>query len=306
MKQFRLLCCHVMAAITLTILLASCEKSITTDSTANCRLTFSVTNSDAPAPSGSAAGNTTRATVSIGDYFTKLNIMLFDSLGNRAFDKVKTQMATDDDFGQLACQLVEGTYTVVAVGHSSIKSATIKSPDMVQFTASDGEKLTDTFVYCGQVTVSDASASANNFNLTMHRATAMVQIEPVDVYVPQQFTRLIIGYTGGSANVNPTTLLGTTKSTQSEARAAVMPQLYQVFTFPYMADSCLLKMTLTAYDADGNTLKQRTLNDVPVTRNRITRCYGTLLDDGGVWQYQQATFGFTVNPDWDGVNEYMF
>ena len=256
----------------------------------NCRLTFSVTNSDK-----------TRATVSIGDYFQKLNIMLFDSLGERSFDKVKTQLATDDDFGTLTCQLVTGTYTVVAVGHSSIKSATIKSPDMVQFTASDGEKLTDTFVYCGTLTVGGSPA---NYNLTMHRATAMVQIEPVDTYVPDQFTRLVIGYTGGSANVNPTTLEGTTKSTQSEARQRA--SYYQVFTFPYMADSCSLKMTLTAYDADGNALKQRTLTDVPVTRNRITRCYGTLFDDGGVWQYQQATFGFTVNPDWDGVNEYMF
>ena len=77
--------------------------------------------------------------------------MLFDADGQKVFDKVRTQLATDDDFGTLSAALQAGTYTVVAVGHSSLVSATIKSPQMVQFTAKDGQKLDGHFCYCGEV-----------------------------------------------------------------------------------------------------------------------------------------------------------
>lgn len=88
-----------------------------------------------------------------GDHFTKLHVMLFDESGERAFATVKTQTAGDSDFGTLSVNVAPGTYTVVAVGHSSARTATLKSPWLVQFTASDGEKLTDTFCICTQITV---------------------------------------------------------------------------------------------------------------------------------------------------------
>ena len=147
--------------------------------------------------------------------FTKLNVMLFDQDGNRVFDKVKTQTASDDDFLQMSMKLTEGTYWVVAVGHSSKNSATIKSTEAVQFTASEGEKLTDTFCHCSQITVSGSSA---NFTLPMYRAGAMIQFVLTDSQVPDNFAYFLMEYTGGSANFNPTTLEGITKSSQSEKR----------------------------------------------------------------------------------------
>ena len=272
------------------LLLVACEKPLIDGSdNGNVTLTFGVTQKDA-----------TRGTVAIGNYFSKLNVMLFDEDGNRAFEKVATQTIEDDGFGILNLSLVEGTYTVVAVGHSSARSVTVKSPVMVQFTASDGEKLTDTFCYCGTVTV---GSDDNQYELTMLRATAMVQIKMTDEVVPNQFAKLVIGYTGGSANFNPTTLEGTTKSTQSEARQAAAT--YQVYTFPYMSVTGKLKMTLTAQDANGVVLYQRTIDDVPVTRNRITRYTGHIFDDT-LGEITQAGFGFTVDGDWGGIDDYTF
>lgn len=279
------------------LMLAGCEKALLPDGGAtgakgNVTLRFTANNGDA----------TRAATTNLAAYFGKLNVMVFDSSGDRVFSSVKTQTSDDEGFGQMTCQLQEGTYTVVAVGHSSIRSATIKSPQMVQFTASDGEKLTDTFSCCQQIEVGNEELQQT---FTMKRVAAMVQFRLTDRNVPEGFARMVIGYTGGSANFNPSTLEGTTKSTQSESRQRSDTSTYQVFTFPYMAATGSLKMTLTAYDGDGNTLRQRVFENVPVTRNRITTYEGQFFD-GTEGNFTQTVFGFSVNGDWDGEDRHTF
>lgn len=278
-----------------TIFFASCEKPLVDDGfndvDGNVTLTFS------------AAGAQTRsANVTIGDYFTKLNVMLFNEDGTKYFEKVRTQYSSDENFGQMSLTLPAGEYTVVAVGHSSVKSATIKSPEMVQFTASDGEKLTDTFCYCGNVTIGDEPAQ---YALTMSRVTAMVRFQFTDEEIPASLASVKFDYTGGSANFNPLTSEGTTKSTQSENRPVSGNDMYQVFTFPYLSATGTLKMTISALTSTGDVIKKKTLDAVPVTRNRITTYTGTLFSDGE-GTITQSGFGFTVNPDWDGEDQYNF
>ena len=109
--------------------LSSCEKPIQGhEDDGNVRLTFAPSVQDV----------TTRGTVTVGDFFQKMNIQLFDASGNKVFDKVRTQTRDDDDFSVMSLQLKPGAYTVISVGHSSTVSANIKSTEMVQFTASDG------------------------------------------------------------------------------------------------------------------------------------------------------------------------
>ena len=275
------------------LLLTSCEKPILTegyDESGNVTLTFSPSTGDM------------RSTVAIGDYFQKLNIMLFDEDGNRVFEKVRTQLREDDDFGRLNLSLSPGTYSVVAVGHSSAKSATIKSTEMVQFTASDGEKLTDTFCHYSVIEVTD---DPEQHDLLLRRVGAMIQFSLTDEQVPESFARLKIEYTGGSANFNPQTFEGTTKSSQSEMRQAHAGGVYQVFTFPYQSETCSLRMTLTALDADGNTIRSRVFDAVPVTRNRATVYTGHFFEPGD-GQFTQTAFGFTINGEWEGTDEYEF
>ena len=278
-----------------TIFFAACEKPLVDDGfndvDGNVVLTFS------------AAGAQTRsANVTIGDYFTKLNVMLFNEDGTKYFEKVRTQYSSDENFGQMSLTLPAGEYTVVAVGHSSAKSATIKSPEMVQFTASDGEKLTDTFCYCGNVTVGE---EPEQHALTMSRVTAMVRFQFTDEEIPASLASVKFDYTGGSANFNPLTSEGTTKSTQSENRTVSGNDMYQVFTFPYLSATGTLKMTVSALTASGDVIKKKTIDAVPVTRNRITTYTGTLFSEGE-GTITQSGFGFTVNPDWDGEDRYEF
>jgi len=288
----RLCLCALAVGLTMT----ACEKpQLAEKESGNVTLSFIPTTADIP-----VADSQTRATVTIGDYFTKLNVMLFNADGEKVFDKVRTQTIDDTDFGNLNMSLAAGTYTVVAVGHSSIKSATIKSPQMVQFTATDGEKLTDTFCHCGQVTVSE---SGGRHELVMNRVCAMLRFRFTDTDIPSSFARLKIDYTGGSANFNPTTGEGCTKSTQSESRLPAAE--YQVFTFPYLATDGVLKVTVSALTADDAVIRQRTFTNIPVTRNRITTYTGKFFEDGD-GNIVQTGFGISVNPEWDGENEYEF
>jgi hypothetical protein len=290
MKKLILLAAMPAMSAALLATLTSCEKPITPEGDdGNVHLTFVPTTHDV----------TTRGTVAIGDYFSRLAVQMFDQDGNKVFDKVKTQSRDDDDFGTLNVGLTAGTYTVVAVGHSSPVTPTIKSPDMVQFTAKDGIKNSDTFAYCGNVTIDEDHTS---HELRMNRMTAMVMFEFTDETMPTNYVALRADYSGGSANFNPSTSEGCTKSTQSELRGKATPYF---FTFPYLSDTGTLKMTLTALDADENTLLMRTLTDIPVTRNRITKCTGKLFGDGD-FTIIQTSFGISVNTDWAGEDYYTF
>lgn len=274
------------------VLLASCEKTITPDGTAAgdvVTLTFQPVSHDL-----------TRGTLPSA-YFSKLNIQIFDAAGEKVFDKVKTQTKDDDDFCTLSVKLSDGTYTVVAVGHSSTISATIKSPTVCQFTASDGEKLTDTFCHCSTITISGGT----QYTLPMYRAGAMVQFCLKDSVVPDDFAYFLMEYTGGSANFNPTTLEGITKSTQSEKRIRNDLMIHQCYTFPYMATSGTLRMTCSALSSDGTVIRKRVFEDVPVTRNRITTYTGHFFEPGD-GQFTQSDFGFVVHADWDGEDFYEF
>lgn len=281
--------------LSLCLLFAACEKQIASDGetveNSGTRLHFVPTTADTQ----------TRGTVSIGDYFGRLAVQLFDADGNKVFSQSKTQTRDDDDFGTLNVGLKAGTYTVVAVGHSSPVTPTIKSTELVQFTAKDGVRNSDTFCHYGTVTIDE---DGGYHELKMNRVTAMVTFDFTDADMPAGFQQLKIEYTGGSANFNPTTSEGCTKSRQSEMRGN-SATLYHVFTFPYLSAECKLKVTLNALDTDGSVLTTKTLSDVPVTRNRITRCTGPLFGDGDYDIYQTA-FGITVNADWDGEDFYEF
>ena len=280
-----------LSNLVILLLLLSCEKPIEdtvligspdeTDADANVSLRFTT---DEPV--------FTRTDMSA--YISRLNIQLFDGQGTKVFDRVKTQTSSDSEFASLSLQLEPGTYTVVAVGHSSPVSATIKSPQLVQFTAQSGRKLSDTFCFYGSIV---CNASPVTLDCNMRRVSAMFHIIITDEDIPSDYAQMRFDYTGGSANFNPTTQEGCTKSNQSELFPAVHPYDYQIYTFPYMAATGKITVTATALNATGATILQRRFVDVPVTRGVVTTYTGQYFGDaGGV--LSQTGFYFTVDTDW--------
>ena len=229
------------------------------------------------------------------DSLRKMNVQMFRQDGTKLFDKVQTQTADDGGFGRMVLNADTGRYHLVAVGHSSAVSATIKSPQQVVFTTKDGRKLTDTF--CAVVEL-HADDSQQHVTLPLCLSTACVRFRFTDA-LPVGTTALRFDYSGGSANVNPSTLLGITKSNQSELRAVSSNGEYEIWTFPYMVNEGTLKVTVNCLDANAAVLYSRMLPDVPVSRGRVTTITGSLLpSDTGI--------GFLVDSEWEGehINYY--
>lgn len=244
----------------------------------------------------------TRAIQPVSSVFSKLAIMMFDSEGNKVFSKTKTQSNDEDNFGTVVLSTGEGTYTLIAVGHSGYNTPSI-ALDKVSFTTKDGLRNTDTFYYYGTITVSN---DVEHHDLVMIRATAMFRLQLSDETLPAGVTKLHFKTTGGSADFNPQDGLGCTNSTQEEDRAVTSnSRVFEVFTFPKSVSGSKVKIIVTALDANDNVLKTRTFIDVPVKANYITTYTGNFFD-GTETNVTQSGLGFTADPDWAGNNEYEF
>jgi len=241
----------------------------------------------------------TRAATDITELCTRLNVAIFDADGTKV--KTVVQKDTDSDFGTVALTLAAGTYRLVVIAHNGEGSATITSEEKVTFPSN---KVTDTFYYYGDLVVTDSQQS---YDLVLARAVAMFRLMLNDEEIPSNVARLKFYYTGGSSTFSPSAGYGCVNSKQTEYRT-VAPGLtvFDIYTLPHTENDVLTKLTVTALDANDNTVKERVFENVPVTRNQITRYTGPFFGSGGSGQQSDGTFRMTANPDWDSVNGYTF
>ena len=240
----------------------------------------------------------TRATTDITGLCTRLNVAIFNTDGTKI--KTVAQKDTDSDYGTVALAPSAGTYQFVVIAHCRDGSATITSEEKETFPSN---KVTDTFYYCGDLVVTDSQQS---YDLTLTRAVAMFRLVLTDEEIPSNVARLKFYYTGGSSTFSPSAGYGYVNSKQTEYRT-VAPGLtvFDIYTLPHTEDDVLTKLTVTALDANDNTVKERVFENVPVTRNQITRYTGSFFgNDGGTTS--DGTFRLTADGDWDSVNGYTF
>lgn len=279
--------------IVLALLIASCEKPILDEEMVmkkDANVILHITQFEQTA--------FTRAATDITELCTRLNVAIFDTDGTKV--KTVVQKDTDSDFGTVALTLAAGTYRLVVIAHNGEGSATITSEEKVTF---PNNKVTDTFYYYGDLVVTDSQQS---YDLTLTRAVAMFRLVLTDEDIPSNVARLKFYYTGGSSTFSPSTGYGCVNSKQTEYRS-VAPGLtvFDIYTLPHTEDDVLTKLTITALDANDNTVKERTFENIPVTRNQITRYTGSFFGDGG-GTTSDGTFRLTADGDWDSVNGYTF
>ena len=141
--------------------------------------------------------------------------------------------------------------------------------------------MTDTFYYYGDLVV---TSEVQSYDLTLTRAVAMFRMVLTDDEIPSTVTKFKFYYTGGSSTFSPSAGYGCVNT----------------------EEDVLTKLTVTALDANDNTVKERVFENVPVTRNQITRYTGSFFGNGGSGQTSDGTFRLTADPNWDSVNGYTF
>lgn len=208
-----------------------------------------------------------RAEVPISELCTNITLALYQ--GSTRVQKID-QDAEDDHFGRFTTHLPYGSYTLVCLAHSSEGNATTTNPEKISFPSS---YVTDTFLYCAEIEVTEESEPIQNLSLT--RAVSKFEICMTDK-IPEDVTMLEIRYTGGSATVNARTGRGVTNSRQHEefeVTPGTTANTLGVYTFLFDEEG-KLKITITAYDEAGNDVYSRVFEDVPMKRNNITRYQG--------------------------------
>ena len=244
----------------------------------------------------------TRAATDITELCTRLNIAIFSTDGTKV--KTVAQKDTDSDFGTVALTLAAGTYRLVVIAHNCDGSATITSEEKVTF---PNNKVTDTFYYYGDLVVTDSQQS---YDLTLTRAVAMFRLVLTDEEIPSNVSKFKFYYVGGSSTFSPKNGYGCVQSKQTETRPVpadfVSGTSFDIYTLPHTEEDVLTKLTVTALDANDNTVKERVFENVPVIRNQITRYTGSFFGNGGSGQQSDGTFRMTADPDWDSVNGYTF
>ena len=279
--------------IALALLMAACEKpvldeDVPNEKEANVILHFKQYEQE----------SFTRAATDITELCSRLNIAIFDADGTKV--KTVAQKEGDASYGTVALTLAAGTYQLVVIAHNCDGSATITSEEKVTF---PNNKVTDTFYYYGDLVVTDAQQS---YDLTLTRAVAMFRLVLTDEEIPATVAKLKFYYTGGSSTFSPRDGYGCVQSKQTEVRPTAADGIYDIYTLPHSEDDVLTKLTVTALDQNDNTVKERVFENVPVTRNQITRYTGSLFGNGGGGSTSDGTFRMTADPDWDSVNGYSF
>lgn len=270
------------------LILCGCEKMVIDDDVYSKgddggNVTLHITSTD----------GATRSSV-LSDVCGRLNVAVFDAGGQKI--KAIAQTITDAGFGSVSLSLAAGSYTVVAIGHNCIGSATITSADKVTF---PNNKVTDTFSYFGRLTV---TGDRQDVNIKMKRAVAMIRLHLTDeVSEMDDVAQFKFYYLGGSSTFSPSAGYGCVNSKQTEYRAFSDDGVYCLYTLPHSANDVLTKMTVTALDASDNALGEIIIEDVPVTVNKITDCTGNVRGGSG-----SVTATITVDADWAGVNNYTY
>ena len=283
--------------IALAVLVAACEKPILDEDVvsmkeANVILHMKQYEQEAFGNSGNRAA--TRAATDITELCSRLNIAIFDDEGAKV--KTVAQKEGDASFGTVAMTLAAGTYQLVVIAHNAEGSATITSTEKVTF---PNNKVTDTFYYYGDLVV---TSEVQSYDLTL----AMFRMVLTDEEIPSTVTKFKFYYTGGSSTFSPSAGYGCVNSKQTEIRTVADDGVYEIFTLPHTEEDVLTKLTVTALDANDNTVKERIFENIPVTRNQITRYTGSFFGSGGSGQTSDGTFRLTADPDWDSVNGYTF
>lgn len=278
------------------LLVASCEKMVlsgkdkgaATDEDANVILRVS---------SFGQVPFTAKTRADVGDVCTRLNFIVYNQAGERI--RQEAQTVEDDGFGQASFYLAQGHYFLVVLAHSSGGNPTSTNARKIAFTNSTG--YTDTFMYADSLIVSDQEVVRT---LNLKRIVAKVRFV-FDDAIPGKTERIRFYYTGGSGTLDAANDgWGSVNSKQTQFYDVSRTEKnFEIYTIPH-GNSDSLNVTVNTYqgaDDDLHILSEREIQRIPVLRNHITTCYGSLFSP-----VYQMRFTITVDDEWNDSIDFNF
>lgn len=220
---------------------------------------------------------------------TRLNFIVYDEDGLRI--RQETQQWDDSDFGTARFKLQEGRYFLVALAHSATGNPTSTDLHKIRFTNKTG--YTDTFLFADTLVVGEEEVDCE---LQLKRIVSKVKFVFNDP-LPERADSIRFYYEGGSGTFDAATGLGVVKSQQQQWFPVKAGDVsYEIYTIP-RADSDKLKVLVTTYQTQGGKveiLTEREVSDIPIRRNTITTCRGSLFNPT-----EQHQISIAIDTAWD-------
>lgn len=196
-----------------------------------------------------------------------------DAEGNRTFIKNQslTQENSNGDFGIIYDKLPSGTFQIAFITHSS------PTPALANETLTFSE-ISDTFWCTSEYEIS--STSNTNETPTLSRIIGKIEFVSTDV-IPQEMSRFTLQIQPYLLNLDIFSGKGLASeeshTIQKEPTPEEIGQTGQHSFYSFVPlEGTGLNLTLTAGNAAGETIRQRTINDVMPLANQTLRYTGLL------------------------------
>lgn len=226
--------------------------------------------------------------------FTRITLAVYQN--GTIVDQVN-QSTEDDNFGNIEMKLAEGTYNVVVLAHNC--NGAVNLANDINKVAMPDNKVTDSF-WCNQEFT--VSGTTTNVNLSLERIVGKFVLN-VEDNIPENVKTMQFYYTGGSSTLDAENGVGIVNSRQTvkipiTSDMVGKPASFEVYTFP-RTDSEFLKMKVTALNASGGTITEKTFENVPIAKNQVTTYSGSFFGSTPGGEDQNVSFTITVNTVWD-------
>lgn len=279
----------VLIAIGIVMLLTACSKeSTTTDTTggtAAVKVTvndFSITSEDFPTKDAPAAYTGVKA----------MTLAFFDANGTEVYNttQLRADNTTYTTFGQFELSLNLGSYTMVVLGYGSEQPITLNGASEAIYTA---DRVRETFV--ASQTVNVASTNPLNLNAELSRVVSKVIVRSTDTRTAG-VDSVRVTFAAGGKGVNPQTGLASSSNGLSNTVAISTNVGATSSSASYLflnADQQSMTVTVETLRTNGTVYSTRTVENVPLQRNKVTALTGPLYTNA-------SGANFTLSTSWIG------
>ena len=235
----------------------------------------------------------------VGSVCTRLCFHIYGEDGIRV--KYVNQKLDESNFGTASFSLEKGKYILVVVGHSASSNPSFSANEKVSIS---GSNLGDTFWCCKEFEVGSDDVE---LSLALKRIVSLLRFIPTDEK-PKDMNQVIFSYKGSKGSFNGLTGYGSTNTSQT-VTLDVEPdaEQYEFYMIPSSDEDQLdIKMNTYYIESDGriHNLTEKEISQVPVKRNCVTICRGSLFD--GTSSSQSVFITISVDADWDETIDVTF
>lgn len=237
---------------------------------------------------------TTRATA-IGSYngVSFITLAFYASNGTEVYKHTqeKGNLEKGETFGEFSTSLPLGSYTMVVLGYVLYDDdeLTLTSPTQAEYT---GGCPRETFAAMQAVNITNTGSV--ELTATLNRIISCLQVISTDGKTAN-INKVRMTFSAGGKGFSPTTGLATvnTGSVSTVGVSAAEGATSTSTGFVFLAtDEQTMNVTIETLDSEGNPIYTKTVENVPLKRNRKTKL------TGAIYGASAAAGSFEVNTSW--------